>query len=66
MSKSTEQHTDVDQRIRDFVDRKSTPWYSLGQSIIDRLSTTMTTRSVKNKEIGYEALQWRQTPSQRA
>lgn len=63
MSKSTDQHTDVDKRIRDFVDRKSTPWYSLGQSIVDRLSNAMTTRSVKNKDIGYETLQWRQTSS---
>lgn len=66
MSKSTDQHTDIDKRIRDFVDRKSTPWYSLGQSIMDRLSHTMTTRTVKNKDLGYETLQWRQTPTKQA
>ena len=66
MSKSTDQHTDVDNRIRDFVDRKSTPWYSIGQSIMDRLSHTMTTRSVKSKDIGYEALQWKHIPSRQS
>lgn len=58
MSKVVDQHTDVDKRIRDFVDRKSTPWYAFGQNIIERFSLP-TTRNSKNKDVDYETLQWK-------
>lgn len=66
MSKEIDQHTDVDKRIRDFVDRKSTPWYAFGQSIIERLSVSMTTQGVRSKDVDYETLQWHRTPSRQA
>lgn len=62
MNKVIDQHTDIDKRIHDFVDRKSAPWYTFGQTIIDRLSLPLM-RSGKNKDVEYETLQWRRLPS---
>ncbi len=65
MSRSIDQHTEIDQRIRDFVDRKSSPWYTFGQTIIDKLggAVTITNRNADATEIGYEPLNWKKVTS---
>ncbi len=50
---------DIDQRIRDFMDRKTSPWRALSDKIAERLAPTAGARTKTRDNIGYETLRWR-------
>jgi hypothetical protein len=54
-----DQHTtDVDKRIRDFNDRKTSPLRALSDKIAERLAPASRKNSSLSKDISYETLQW--------
>ena len=65
MSRSIDQHTAIDKRIHDFVERKSSPWYEFSKSVMDKLgrSVSVTTRNASREGIGYEAINWKKVTS---
>ena len=60
MHTATKQNTtDIDQRIRDFMDRKASPWYELSQRVAEKLLPTAYRRTAQSGGIRYEILRWR-------
>lgn len=53
-----DQHTtDVDKKIRDFRDRKSSPLRTLSEKIAERLAPSVRSNTI-SRDIKYEPLQW--------
>ncbi|GEM_PF-5306506 len=50
---------DIDQKIRDFMDRKTSPWRVLSDRIAERLAPTSDSRTRTRDDIGYETTHWR-------
>jgi len=54
-----DQHTtDVDKKIRDFHDRKTSPLRALSDKIAERLAPATRKNSASSQDITYEPLRW--------
>ena len=51
--------TDIDQRIRDFMGRKTSPWREFSQRVAERLLPAAYRRTAGSAGIYYEILSWR-------
>lgn len=59
MHKPIDQNTtDIDKKIRDFMDRKASPWRTLSDKIAERLAPSVRTSARDGENISYERIKW--------